>query len=82
MRRREELISQVKEAYANIAAAESQQHFHLTTTEITTAGYYENLLDAVIAEIENGTFDNCRSGVEVVNRVAADKTLLSNWKAD
>ena len=34
---REELITQVKEEYANIASAASQQHFHQTTTQITPA---------------------------------------------
>jgi len=75
--KREELITQVKEAYSNLAAAASQQHFHQTTTELTPEGYYEYLLNAVIAEIENGTFDNCRTGTEIVNKVAADKSILS-----
>ena len=77
--RREDLISQVKEAYANIASSKSQQHFNKTTTNITPEDYYENLQNAVITEINNGKFDNCRSGVEIVNRVAADKSLLSTW---
>ncbi|MCL2827482.1 MAG: hypothetical protein FWD99_01955 [Oscillospiraceae bacterium] len=77
--KREELIAQVKEEYANIASAASQQHFHKTTTEITPEGYYENLLNAVITEIGNGTFDTCHSGSEIVNKVAADKSILSHW---
>ena len=77
--RREELIAQVKEEYANIASAASQQHFHQTTTEISPEVYYESLLDAVLREIGNGTFDNCRSGTEIVNKVAADKSVLSHW---
>jgi len=78
--KREELIAQVKEEYASIASAASQQHFHQTTTEITPEAYYEHLLNAVITEIGNGTFDTCRSGTEIVNQVAADKTVLSHWK--
>ena len=78
-KKRQELISQVKEAYANIASSDSQQHFHKTTMEITTAGYYEKLQNAVIDEINNGKFDSCLSGVEIVNRVAADKSLLPEW---
>ena len=74
--KRQELINQVKEAYANIASHESQQHFHQTTTELTPEAYYENLLGAVISEIQNGTFDNCRSGTEIVNKVASDKSIL------
>ena len=76
---RESLISQVKEEYASIASNHAQQHFHQTTTEISPEAYYENLLGAVITEIGKGTFDNCRSGSEVVNKVAADKTILSDW---
>ena len=80
MKNRQNLISQVKEQYASIASHESQQHFNKTTTEITPEAYYEKLLGAVITEIENGTFDNCRSGSEIINKVAADKTILSEWK--
>jgi len=78
--RRDELIAEVKEEYANIASAASQHHFHQTTTDLTPEGYYENLLGLVIAEIENGTFDNCRSGTEIVKKVAADKSVLSGWR--
>jgi len=77
--KRQELINQVKEEYANIASHASQQHFHQTTAEMTPEAYYENLLNAVISEIQNGTFDNCRSGSEIVNKVAANKTILSEW---
>ncbi|WP_124100112.1 hypothetical protein [Ruminococcus sp. Marseille-P6503] len=77
---RDELIQQVKEKYAGIASAESQQHFHQTTTEITAEAYYEKLLQCVINEISRGTFDNVRSADEVINKVAADKSVLSQWK--
>lgn len=77
--RRQNLINQAKEEYANIASQESQQHFHQTATGITPESYYEALLEAVITEIQNGTFDNCRSGTEIVNKVAADKSILSEW---
>lgn len=78
--KRDELIRQVKEKYAGIASAESQQHFHDTTTEITAEAYYEKLLQAVINEISSGTFDNVRSADEIVNKVAADKSILSEWQ--
>ena len=77
--RRQNLIDQVKELYAGIASQESQNHFHQTTSGVTPEAYYETLLGAVITEIQNGTFDNCRSGSEIVNKVAADKTLLAHW---
>ena len=78
---RDKLIDQVKNEYANITSSKSQQHFYQTTTEITPEAYYENLLNAVIKEISKGTFDNSRSGAEIVNSVAANKTLLSEWKS-
>lgn len=76
----EKLIAQVKDEYARIASSESQQHFHQTTTEITPEAYYEELLSKVINEIDKGTFDNFKSGEEVVTAVANDKTWLSDWK--
>ena len=77
--KRQELINQVKDEYASIASHASQQHFYQTTTELTPEAYYENLLSAVISEIQDGTFDNCRSGTEIVNKVASDKSILSEW---
>ncbi|MBE5976954.1 MULTISPECIES: hypothetical protein [Lacrimispora] len=76
----DKLIAQVKDEYARIASSESQQHFHQTTTEVTPEAYYEKLLSKVINEIDKGTFDNFKSGEEVVTAVANDKTWLSDWK--
>jgi len=76
----DKLIAQVKDEYARIASSESQQHFHQTTTEITPEAYYEKLLGKVINEIDKGTFDDFKSGEEVVTAVANDKTWLSDWK--
>lgn len=78
--KRDILIQEVKEGYANIASAESQQHFSQTTADITPEAYYEELLEMAISEISKGTFDNCRSGQEIINKIAADKTYLSKWK--
>ena len=79
--KRQDLINQVKKEYAYIASHESQQHFHQTTTGVTPEAYYEKLTNSVISEIQNGTFDNCRSGTEIVNKVASDKSILSEWKS-
>ena len=76
---RDELIRQVKEEYANLRFSGEQQHFHETSTGITPEAYYGTLMQNVIAEIENGKFDNCRTGREVVNKVAVDKSLLPKW---
>ena len=77
--RRDDLIAQVKEEYAGIASNPAQQHFHLTTSGITPEAYYNTLMNAVVSEIGNGKFDTCRSGTEIVNKVASDKSILSNW---
>ena len=79
LERRQELINQVKELYAGIASQEDQNHFHQTSVGITPERYYESLLGAVIDEIKEGTFDTCRDGDEIVNKVAADKAVLSDW---
>ena len=77
---RDALINQVKEEYANLIANDSQQYFHNTTTGITPKAYYNTLQTMVISEINRGKFDNCRTGREVVNKVAADKSLLPEWQ--
>lgn len=77
---RDKLIAQVKNEYAKIASSSSQQHFHQTTTNMTAETYYENLLNKAIDEINKGTFDDFKSGEEVVTAIANDKTWLSSWK--
>lgn len=77
---RDKLIAQVKNEYARIASSDSQQHFHQTTTNMTAETYYENLSNKAINEINKGTFDDFKSGEEVVTAIANDKTWLSNWK--
>ncbi len=77
---RDKLIDQIKNEYAKIAASESQEHFHQTTTDMTPESYYENILDKAINEISKGTFDDFKSGEEIVTAIANDKTLLSDWK--
>ena len=74
-----DLIEQVKEEYANIRFSDDQQHFHHTTTGITPEAYYGTLMNTVIDEINKGKFDHCRSGQEIINKVAADKSLLPEW---
>lgn len=77
---RDNLIDQVKNEYARIASLESQQHFDQTTTDMTAESYYEKLLSKAISEINKGTFDDFKSGEEVVTSIANDKTWLSDWK--
>ena len=75
---RDKLIAQVKNEYARIASMDSQQHFHQTTTDITPEVYYEKLLGEAIDEINKGTFDDFKSGMDIVNAIANDKSWLSN----
>ena len=77
--KRQDLINQVKEEYAGIAAHQSQQHFHETNAGVSARDYYEELQNAVVHDINQGKFDTCRSGSEIVNKVAADKSILSQW---
>ena len=76
---REQLIEEVKEEYENIRFSAEQQHFHNTASGITPEAYYGTLMRAVVDEISKGKFDNCRSGKEIINKVKADKSLLSHW---
>lgn len=78
--KRQELIRQVMEEYSNISNDGSQQHFHQTSTGISPQQYYAKLQNAVINEINKGKFDNCQSGREIINKVAADKSLISDWQ--
>jgi hypothetical protein len=77
---REQLIDQVKDEYAQIASLESQQESIQSTTDLTPEAYYEKLLSKAVDEINKGTFDDFKTGQEVVSAIANDKTWLSNWK--
>ncbi|MBN7772652.1 hypothetical protein [Clostridium aminobutyricum] len=77
---RDKLIDQIKDEYARIASTESQEDFIQSTTDLTPEGYYEKLLNKAINEINKGTFDDFKSGEEVVSAIANDKSLLSGWK--
>lgn len=68
---RELLIKQVKDEYARLAALENQQHFHNQTFQnVPPDEYYEHALEKAIREIQAGKFDDCISGMEVVERIA------------
>ncbi|WP_455716591.1 hypothetical protein [Anaerosporobacter sp.] len=76
---RDNLINQVKNEYTRMASTESQQHPLQATDDLTPEAYYEKLLSKTIDEINKGTFDNFKSGVEVVTAIANNKTWLSDW---
>lgn len=74
--RREKLIKEVRIEYENFIHSDAQQHFHQTTIGITPEAYYGSLCENVSRKIVRGSFDNCKTGREIVNKVAADKKLL------
>ena len=76
---RDKLINQIKDEYERIASAESQEDSIQSTTDLSPEAYYEKLLSKVIDEINKGTFDDFKSGEEVVSAIANDKSLLSGW---
>lgn len=75
---RDQLISQVKDEYARIASSETEMNATQSTTEMTPEAYYEKLLNKTLNEIEKGTFDDFKSGLDIVNAVANDKTWLAD----
>ena len=77
---RDRLIAQVKDEYSRIASSESQQQTEQNTSEMTPEAYYEKLLGQAVNEIGKGTFDEFKSGEEIVNAIANDKSWLPGWK--
>lgn len=71
---RDELISQVKNEYARLASEEAGMQ--QTTTGMTPEAFYEGLLGQVIEGISKGKFDRFDSGMEIVEAVANDKSLI------
>ncbi len=68
------LIAQVKNEYARLV--EEQSHMLQPTSMRSPEQYFENVLDAVVHEIDAGKFDHFRSGAEIVEAVAND---TSRW---
>lgn len=78
---RERLIEEVKDHYARLASNESKDHITQSTTDIKPEAYYERLLNAVIDEINAGSFDRFNSGDDIVNAVANNKKLwIPDWQ--
>lgn len=74
---REQLFSQVKDEYARIADLASKENFiDHANADINGEKYYEKLLSDVLHGIEQGKFDDCKSGKEIVAAVANDKSRL------
>lgn len=72
---RDTLIQQVKNEYARLADLESQEHIiNKSYGNTSPEAYYEQALEKAIRGISEGKFDNCHSGLEVVEQLANHKT--------
>lgn len=72
---RDTLIQQVKNEYARLADLESQAHVtNHTYSGISPEKYYEQALEKAIRDISAGKYDDCISGLQVVEQIANHKT--------
>jgi hypothetical protein len=73
---RNALIQQVKEEYARLAQTETSSHFtNQSYSGMSPEAYYEKTLEKAIRDISAGKYDDCASGLEVVERIANRKHL-------
>ncbi len=73
---RNQLISEVKNEYSLLASAENSQATVQSVTNVSPDAYYEKLLDKVVGKISDGGFDGYKTGKDIVEAVAKDKSLL------
>lgn len=72
---RDLLIQQVKSEYARLAQLESREYItNQSYTPISPEAYYERALEKVIRDISAGKYDDCVSGLQIVERNANHKT--------
>lgn len=72
---RDLLIQQVKNEYARLAQFESREYVtNQSYSAVSPEVYYERTLERVIRDISAGKYDNCISGLQVVERNANHKT--------
>ena len=72
---RDQLILQVKSEYARLADLGSSATFtDQSDSGVSTETYFERSLEKAIADISAGKYDNCMSGLEVVEQIANHKT--------
>lgn len=72
---RDLLIQQVKSEYARLAQAESRDYItNQSYSPISPEAYYEKTLEKVIRDISEGKYDDCVSGLQVVERNANHRT--------
>lgn len=74
---RNSLIQQVKSEYARLAQLESGEHItNKSYNNTPPEAYYERALEKAIRDITAGKYDDCASGLEVVERIANSKTKV------
>lgn len=72
---RDLLIQQVKSEYARLAQLESREYItNQSYMPISPEAYYERALEKVIRDISAGKYDDCVSGLQIVERNANHKT--------
>lgn len=72
---RDQLIQQVKSEYARLAELESRAHVTDKTYRSTSPEvYYERALEKAIRAISDGQYDDCVSGLQVVEQIANHTT--------
>lgn len=74
---RDTLIQQVKNEYARLAELESRAHFtNRTYRSMSPEAYYEQALEKAIRDINAGKYDDCMTGLQVVEQIANHKTRV------
>jgi len=74
---RELLIQQVKSEYARLAEQASRDHvMDRAYSGLTPEAYYEKALETAIRDISTGKYDDCISGLQIVEYIANHKTKV------
>ena len=74
---RELLIQQVKSEYARLAEHASRGHItDRSYSGILPEAYYEQALEKAIRDVSAGKYDDCISGLQIVERIANHKTKV------
>lgn len=72
---RDTLIQQVKDEYARLADIESRGHITgRSYGGVSPEAHYEKALEKAIRGISAGKYDDCVSGLQVVEQIANNKT--------
>ena len=72
---RDMLTAQVKSEYARLAELASREHItDRAYSGMLPEAYYEQALEKAIRDISAGKYDDCRSGQQIVERIANHKT--------